>query len=63
MIMACKYETSNAFCGLKGCYVYRNKCYTEDMCKRHEPPTNADRIRAMSNEELANWLARIPKLR
>ena len=51
--MACKYETSNGRCGLKGCYAYRHKCYTEDMCKCHEPPTNADRIRAMCDEELA----------
>lgn len=56
MSMACKYETSNGRCGLKGCYAYRHKCYTEDMCKCHEPPTNADRIRAMSDEELANVL-------
>lgn len=54
--MACKYETSNGRCGLKGCYAYRHKCYTEDMCKCHEPPTNADRIRAMRDEELANVL-------
>ena len=51
--MACKYETSNGRCGLKGCYAYRHKCYTEDMCKCNEPPTNADRIRAMSDENLA----------
>ena len=56
MIMACKYETSNGRCGLKDCYAYRHKCYTEDMCKCHEPPTNADRIRAMRDEELANVL-------
>lgn len=56
MSMACKYETSNGRCGLKGCYAYRHKCYTEDMCKCHEPPTNADRIRAMSDEELADVL-------
>ena len=54
--MACKYETSNGRCGLKGCYAYRHKCYTEDMCKCHEPPTNADRIRAMTDEELENVL-------
>lgn len=55
--MACKYETSNGRCGLKGCYAYRHKCYTEDMCKCHEPPTNADRIRSMSDENLAYFLA------
>ena len=54
--MACKYETSNGRCGLKGCYAYRHKCYTEDMCKLHEPQTNADHIRAMSDEELADVL-------
>ena len=59
MIMACKYETSNGRCGLKGCYAYRHKCYTEDMCKCHEPLTNADRIRAMSDEDLAYFLAYI----
>ena len=51
--MVCKYETSNGRCGLKGCYAYRHKCFTEDLCKCHEPPTNADRIRAMTDEELA----------
>ena len=50
--MACKYETSNGRCGLKGCYAYRHKCYTEDMCKCNEPPTNADRIRSMTDEEI-----------
>ena len=29
-----------------------------DYPKPYKPQTNADRIRAMSNEELANWLAR-----
>ena len=57
--MACKYETSNGRCGLKGCYAYRHKCYTEDMCKCNEPPTNADRIRSMSDEELAKHLVDI----
>ena len=48
----CKYITKNGRCGLKGCYAYRHKCYTEDMCKCHEPLTNADRIRAMTDNEL-----------
>lgn len=52
----CKYETSNGRCGLKGCYAYRHKCFTEDLCKCHEPMTNADRIRAMSDEEVADLL-------
>lgn len=59
MSMACKYETSNGRCGLKGCYAYRHKCYTEDMCKCHEPPTNADRIRAMSDDELKEFICSI----
>lgn len=53
----CKFETSNGRCGLKGCYAYRRKCFTEDLCKCHEPKTNADRIRAMSDEELAKTIS------
>ena len=49
----CKYETSNGRCGLKDCYAYRRKCYTEELCKCYLPQTNADRIRDMSDEELA----------
>lgn len=49
----CKYETKNGRCGLKGSYAYKHKCFTEDLCKCHEPLTNADRIREMSDEELA----------
>ena len=52
----CKYETSNGRCGLKGSYAYRYKCFTTDLCKCHEPITNADRIRAMTDEELADLL-------
>lgn len=52
----CKYETSNGRCGLKGSYAYRYKCFTTDLCKCHEPMTNADRIRAMSDGELAEWI-------
>ena len=54
--MKCKYKTSNGRCGLKGSYAYRYKCVTTDLCKCHEPMTNADRIRATSDEELANFL-------
>ena len=52
----CKYETKNGRCGLKGSYAYRHKCYTEDMCRCHEPKTNADHIRSMTDEELAEFL-------
>ena len=54
--MKCKYETSNGRCGLKGSYAYRHKCYTDEFCKCCDPQTNADRIRAMSDEELAEFL-------
>ena len=53
--MKCRYETSNGRCGLKECYAYRHKCYGEDMCKCIEPMTNGDRIRAMSDEGLAEF--------
>ena len=52
----CKFETSNGRCGLRGCYAYRHKCFTEGMCRCHEPQTKADRIRSMSDEELARLL-------
>jgi hypothetical protein len=52
----CKHETSNGRCGLKGSYAYRHKCYTEDMCRCHEPKTNADHIRSMTDEELTNTI-------
>jgi hypothetical protein len=55
-MVKCKYETSNGRCGMKDCYAYRHKCYTEEFCKCHQPQTNADRIRAMSDDELAKIL-------
>lgn len=51
--MTCKYLTKNGRCGLKGSYAYKHACYTPDFCKCWEPPTNADRIRAMSDEKIA----------
>ena len=54
----CKYITKNGRCGLKDCYTYRHGCFGEDMCKCREPMTNADRIRAMSDEELAEFIDR-----
>ena len=51
----CKYITKNGRCGLKGSYAYRHGCFGEDMCRCREPMTNADRIRAMSDEELKDW--------
>ena len=52
----CKYLTKNGRCGLKGSYAYRHGCFGEDMCRCREPMTNADRIRAMSDEELLGCL-------
>ena len=52
----CKYITKNGRCGLKDSYAYRHGCFGEDMCKCREPMTNADRIRAMSDEELAEFI-------
>ena len=52
----CKYITKNGRCGLKGSYAYRHGCFGEDMCRCREPMTNADRIRAMNDEELAEFL-------
>lgn len=49
----CKYITKNGRCGLKGSYAYRHRCFGEDMCRCREPMTNADHIRAMTDEELA----------
>lgn len=55
--MGCRYEAKNGRCGLIGCYAYRHTCYTRDCCKCWEPPTNADRIRSMNDEELGEFLA------
>lgn len=55
----CKYLTKNGRCGLKGSYAYRHGCFGEDMCRCREPMTNADRIRAISYEELAEFLSSI----
>ena len=52
----CKYITKNGRCGLKGSYAYRHGCFGEDMCRCREPMTNADRIRSMNDEELAEVL-------
>ena len=47
----------NATCllGEKGCYK-NGKCHYIGNCE-HKVLTNADRIRAMSDEELAEWMA------
>ena len=53
----CKYITKNGRCGLKGSHAYRHGCFGEDMCRCREPMTNAQKIRAMSDIELAQWMA------
>ena len=55
----CKYITKNGRCGLKGSYAYRHGCFGEDMCRCREPMTNAQRIRAMSDEELVEFIKHI----
>lgn len=52
----CKYITKNGRCGLKDSYAYRHSCFGEDMCRCREPMTNADLIRSMSDEEMAEWV-------
>ena len=37
----CKYINKNGTCGLKDCYAYRLKCFTEDCCKCYEPQSPA----------------------
>lgn len=57
----CRFKTKNGRCGLKGCYAYRHNCYGLDMCKCWEQKTNADRIRATSDEELIRFQASLIK--
>ena len=52
----CKYIKKNGRCGLEGSYAYQHGCFGEDRCRCREPMTNADRIRAMSDEELVVFL-------
>lgn len=55
----CKYITKNGICGLKGSDAYQHGCFGEDRCRCREPMTNADRIRAMSDEELDDFLQKV----
>ena len=48
----CKHETKNGICEIHSSYSYCHLCDSENLCKGYEPKTNADRIRAMSDEEL-----------
>lgn len=54
-LINCKTE-----CGNERCFAKRFGLFAEKTCQNFMEPrlqTNADRIRAMSDEELAEWLA------
>lgn len=51
----CKHDDEDAF-DCTECLATRPPSLWEPS-ENYEPPTNADRIRAMSDEELAKWLA------
>lgn len=57
--MKCKYEGTGVWAGRCKGTKEVDPCPGYDKCKRYKPnyTTNADRIRSMSDEELANWLA------
>ena len=50
----CKHRKPNGVCVKEVEVVYRGYC-VDGPCDCFEPQTNADRIRAMSDEELAKW--------
>lgn len=57
-LIDCKTE-----CGNDKCYARRYGLFAEKTCPNFvepKPQTNADKIRAMSDEELAEWLADHP---
>ena len=54
----CKHMTNERTCGLKS-NAYRHRCYGEDKCRHCKPMTNADRIRAMNDEELHDFLCNL----
>lgn len=50
----------------RGCIRYMKSCsgLSKELCEKHKlriPRTNADRIRAMTDEELAEWLDNVCK--
>ena len=59
-MVKCKYEGNGIWNGRCTGTKEVDPCPGYDKCKQYKPnyTTNADRIRAMSDEELANWLAR-----
>jgi hypothetical protein len=53
--MNCKY------CGCDWCDG-QGEDYVPDICEWFRPMTNADRIRAMTDEELAKWIEMITQI-
>lgn len=50
----CKHISKDGLCLLHSEPLYKEPCH-EGPCTDYEPLTNADRIRAMTDEELAKW--------
>lgn len=51
----CKHRKPNGVCVIDTEVVYRGYC-VDGPCSGYEPMTNADRIRSMTDEELADLL-------
>lgn len=51
----CKYKE---YCGLDAEFSEGSECEKFNRLIIHQPMTNADRIRSMSDDELAMWLAK-----
>ena len=54
----CKYKDEHGHCGLDYEVVFRSFCH-EGPCSMEEPRTNGDRIRGMSDDELAEKISTI----
>ena len=50
----CKHRKPNGVCVIDTEVVYRGYC-VDSPCSCFEPQTNADKIRAMSDEEISEW--------
>ena len=51
----CKHRKPNGVCVIETEVVYRGYC-VDGPCSCFEPKTNADKVRAMTDEELARWI-------
>ena len=54
----CKHIGKDGLCVLHSEIFYKEPCH-DGPCKEYESLTNADRIRSMSDNELASWIADI----